>query len=92
MKQWIVAEHKGWGDNIGFDRTHNDYRPWCGHTTPAPEIGDTFVTEMNSGLFGEFTVIEVRREYDPPDMWHAKTERGGRIYEPPVLEHEDPVG
>lgn len=89
MTQWIVADHKSWGDNISYDWTKDDYRHWHGHTWPHPKVGDTFVIEMKSGVMGEFTVTEVRPCGDPPDMWFANTERGGKIYEPPVLTEEE---
>ena len=77
MTDWIVEDHKGWGDRISFSGSRSDHHKWDGHLTPTPRVGDRFVTETMSGKTMAFKVIECHVPTDPGDQFFAKTERTG---------------
>lgn len=78
-KQWIVDNHKGWGNTIHFDRSDNNSHHWHGWTPVAPRVGDEFVTETAGGITASYMVTKVELMRDPDDMWFARTHRIGQV-------------
>jgi hypothetical protein len=78
-KRWIVADHKGWGNAIHFDRSDGDSHHWHGWTWTAPKVGDEFVAKTVDGLTAAYMVTSVERQRDPDDMWFATTHRLGEV-------------
>jgi len=79
MTNWIVSEHKNWGDNIGYDGRDDVLHHWHGHTTPRPKLGDTLETVMKSGRTALFEITDIELCFDPEDMWFAKTSIEGKL-------------
>lgn len=78
-----LARHKKRGDNIYF----HDYqgRKLVGWTRPKPKIGDRVKLEMKFDYPGRyfklFTIVSLKEESNPPDMFWADVEDSGIIIE-----------
>ena len=61
-----------WGRSIEwFDFDAMEVHGWM---RPPPEVGDVFDAEMQSGNIARFKFTEVRRTYNPPDMFFGKVD------------------
>lgn len=78
-KQWVVADYKGWGRSIQFDRSEGNSHHWHGWTPVKPRVGDEFIAGTSSGLTAAFMVTSVETVRDPDDMWFAQTHRLGSV-------------
>jgi hypothetical protein len=76
-KVWVMKDHQGWGNRIGWFDT--DELKLSGHTTPRPEIGDELQAETESHKVMRYVFTDVEYVRDPRDMWFATVEQLGYV-------------
>lgn len=68
----FTTERPAWGDHV----TWMDYKQGrvYGHKHPRPKVGDLLRSPLQSGRVGIFRFVDVKLEWDPPDMFFGTVE------------------